>query len=701
MWLSAAVFVLLISLILISPVPEPLQRVASGLGLLVGGFAVAAACRYQAKRSRERRRTRAWGLFGLAAMVGTAGNVWLLAAGTSMGPNAGASPADICLLLALLLGVSATITFPSTPRRPAEVTRIVMDGVVIGGSVLFFASVTLFPQIVGPDGDLASRAIPLLVPVIDIVVATTALLLFLRRTSEDGAFLGLVSIGFALFCVSDFMSAIVTVSGPFAFGSIVDIGWIAGYLTIALAVRGASAGVSTPVEHHREGSAVAGTTFMFTVFFVGAAAGLRQDQNNALSTVSAILWFLVLLGVVGRQVTLIIDNERLRRGLEQRVIERSRDLRALTERTDLLVNSVADGIYGVDRTGTVTFVNPVAARTLGYAPTSLIGVNAHQVFHGPQPSGDPFPENLCYIYEAITRGVVTSAEEDSYVRADGRTIPVEVTASPTTDDGQPIGAVVVFRDITQRQEVDRMKNEFVSIVSHELRTPLTSTRGALGLVASGSLGPLSPAAQRMVTIALDGSVRLGRLINDILDVERIHSGVMPMIVGDHPASALIEAATAQMRVLADRAEVAIEVGPIEGQVRTDRDRTEQTLINLLDNAIKFSPPQSTIRVHTKAVGAFVEFVVRDSGRGIPPDKLSSIFRRFEQVDSSDARDRGGTGLGLAISRSIIERLGGRIWAENNPDGGATFTFTLPRSTAAGPNSEETVHDHHPEPAARG
>ena len=192
------------------------------------------------------------------------------------------SPADVCLLLALLLVVSGTIAFPSEPRRPAEIARIVMDGVVIGGSLLFFASVTLFPQIVGPDGDIASRALPLLVPVIDIVIATTALLLFLRRTTADGAFLGLVSIGFALFSISDFSSAIVTVSGPFAFGTIVDIGWIAGYMMMALAVRSASSGSGIRVDHHREGSAVAGTTFMFTVFFVGAAASLRLDQTNAL-----------------------------------------------------------------------------------------------------------------------------------------------------------------------------------------------------------------------------------------------------------------------------------------------------------------------------------------------------------------------------------------------------------------------------------
>lgn len=668
---------LLILVVLLAPLPIALHRAASGIGLFVSGASAALACYFQSRRATEQRRARAWRIFGAAALVASSANLWLLIAGPPPGEGAGGSPADLFLVLGLLLGVAGVITFPSVPRRPAEVARILMDGVVLGGSLLFFASVTLFPQIVGPEGNLAARAVPLMVPVIDIVIATTALLLYFRRTTVDGRFLLLVSIGFGLFSVADFSSAIVTATGYFDFGSVVDIFWIAGWVLLGMAVSDWRIGTGTPIDHSEEGSAVAGTTVMFTVFFVGAAASLRQSQWDALGTVSSVLWFMVLIGVVARQVTLIVDNERLRRGLQQRVIDRNRDLRTLTQRTDLLVNSVGDGIYGVDRTGHVTFANPVAARILGYEPDSLIGLNAHHTFHAAQANGDPFPEHSCYISEAIDKGAVATAEEDTYLRADGQSIPVEVTASPTTDDGQSIGAVVVFRDITQRLEVDRMKDEFVSIVSHELRTPLTSIRGALGLVESGSLGELTPASQRMVTIALDGSVRLGRLINDILDVERIHSGVMPMNTSEHTARELIEFATTQVRVLADRAQIHLEIGPVEGTVVADSDRIEQTLINLLDNAIKFSPPHSVVTLHTKRIGAFVEFLVRDSGRGVPPDKLSSIFRRFEQVDSSDARDRGGTGLGLAISRSIIERHNGRIWAENNPDVGATFRFTLP------------------------
>jgi PAS domain S-box-containing protein len=685
-WPASLAIVVAVAVVVISPTGLPAHQAAIGVGLLTGGLAVSSACVYQARRSTVPRRTRGWVLWGAAAGVATLGNILLLTQGTAFGTAAGASLSDLCLVLSLVMGVVATVMFPATARRPAEVARIVMDGVIVGGSLLFFASVTLFPQI-APDGDLANRAVPLLVPVIDIVVATTAFLLYLRRGHGEGGFLGLVSIGFLLFSVSDFSSAIATVSGPFSFGSPADLGWVAGYFMIALGVSSANDSGNPDGRIQREDSFVAGTVLMFTLFLVAAVTDLNKNQNDTLSSASAVLWLLVLAAVVVRQVSLTFDNQSMRRKLQHQVTERSRDLRTVTKQSELMLTSVADGIYGVDRAGIVTLVNPVAARVLGYAPEDLIGLNAHDTFHAPQADGRPWPGEDCYITQAIRDGAVSNAEEDSYVRADGRIIPVEVTASQTTNDGESIGAVVVFRDITQRREVDRMKDEFVSIVSHELRTPLTSIRGSLALLVGGALGAQTPAAQRMTTVALDSSVRLGHLINDILEVEQIHSGVMPMNVCRKPARELIEKAVAQIELLAVGADVTVVTGAVEGVVQADGDRAQQTLINLLDNAIKFSPQHSVVTVSTQAVGQYVEFAIADQGRGIPPDKLDRIFNRFEQVDSSDARDHGGTGLGLAISRSIVDRLGGRIWAENNEGPGTTVRFTLPRADTATTKTE--------------
>jgi signal transduction histidine kinase/DNA-binding response OmpR family regulator len=284
----------------------------------------------------------------------------------------------------------------------------------------------------------------------------------------------------------------------------------------------------------------------------------------------------------------------------------------------------------------------------------------------------------CYVTEAIRHGFVSSAEEDIYVRADGSTFPVEITSSPLVDDDRVSGAVVVFRDVTQRQEVDRMKNEFLSVVSHELRTPLTSIRGSLGLVASGSLVELTPQAERMVSIAVESSERLTRLINDILDIERIQSGKLPMNLTPHAAGHLLEATATEMSGLAAMADVRLEVSSEPGRVLADADRMVQALTNLVGNAVKFSPAGAVVRLQAVADESHMTFCVHDDGRGIPEDKLESVFEPFEQVDSTDARQKGGTGLGLSICRGIVERHGGRIWAESDPDTGTTVRFTLPK-----------------------
>ncbi|MEM1395635.1 MAG: ATP-binding protein, partial [Cyanobacteria bacterium P01_H01_bin.150] len=252
-------------------------------------------------------------------------------------------------------------------------------------------------------------------------------------------------------------------------------------------------------------------------------------------------------------------------------------------------------------------------------------------------------------------------------------------STPILEKNQIVGAVVIFKDITERQIVERMKNEFVSVVSHELRTPLTSIRSALGLLSKGSLNNKPQKSQRMLEIAFDNTNRLVRLINDILDIERINSGKVTMEKQHCNASKLMMQAVDEMRAMAERAEVKLALKPIEVQLWADPDRIVQTLTNLLSNAIKFSPPDSTVSLNAKLENSQVLFQVKDRGRGIPEDKLETIFDRFQQVDASNSRNQGGTGLGLAICRSIVQQHGGNIWVKSTLEKGSTFYFTLPIS----------------------
>jgi PAS domain S-box-containing protein len=660
--------------VLVSDLPHRVRQTVTLTTLASSGVVAALGFRRRILSSDGRRR-RAYLLFVGACLLATTSNLLQLVLPRASAPGQ-VMPGDLVLTLALAVGVAGLVQFPSSPRRTTDLTRMVLDGIVIGGSILLVADVTLFPDLLvdNPGGW------PLLVvPVTDVVLATLATLLYLR-SGRDHLMLGLVAASFYCFAASDFGFAFVGASGrQFTYGSIVDAGWLSGYLLLVLAIWAPPVGPGEPEQGTTEKSPVLGTAVMFTLFLVALGITLSSFSGSGVSTPAVVLLLLVVLAVLARQSLLGLDNDRLRRRLEERVAERTRSLRQISDRTDLLVDSVGEGIYGVDREGLITFVNPAAALALGYAADELTGCDAHVTFHARGADGQLLPKEQCYITEAVREGLVSTAEDDSYVRSDGRLLPVEVTTTPLTEEDAVVGAVVIFRDVTQRREVDRLKSEFVSMVSHELRTPLTAIQGSLGLISGGALGPVPAPAARMLEIASISAQRLNRLVDDILDIERIESGVLVLQPGWQDARAVVDAAVEQMQVLAVETGVQMQVGPVDGAVHADPDRAAQTLINLLGNALKFSYPGGRVDICARAEGDVVEFTVTDEGRGIPEDRLERIFNRFEQVDSSDAREKGGFGLGLAISRSLVERSGGRIWATNNARRGATLHFTLPRA----------------------
>ena len=262
-------------------------------------------------------------------------------------------------------------------------------------------------------------------------------------------------------------------------------------------------------------------------------------------------------------------------------------------------------------------------------------------------------------------------------RADGSSFPAEYALTPIRAQGRFSGSVLSFRDISQRYALDRMKDEFISTVSHELRTPLTSIRGALGLLSSGILGEANEKATNLLRIALTNSDRLVRLINDILDLERIQSGREPLAFRGVQLADIVKQAIEDMQPMADAAGVQLIHDSTKVEISGDPDRLLQVVTNLLSNAVKFSPPNSPVSVMLRPGVTGVILSVIDHGRGIPADKLETIFGRFQQVDASDSRQKGGTGLGLAICRTIVLQHSGRIWAERNPVRGSTFRIFLP------------------------
>ncbi len=268
-------------------------------------------------------------------------------------------------------------------------------------------------------------------------------------------------------------------------------------------------------------------------------------------------------------------------------------------------------------------------------------------------------------------------------RKDGTEVWVESHIQHVMWDGLAAVQLTVL-DVSERRQIERMKNEFVSTVSHELRTPLTSIKGALGLLESGMVGHISERAQEIVAIAANNSDRLIRLINDILDIERIEFGRAALRKEAVDLTALVRLAVDQSIGLALSEGVSLSVLDAHRTVYADADRDQllQVLVNLLANAIKFSPPGEEVVLQVTSEGDAVRVTVTDCGPGISEAFRPHLFEKFSQADASTARKHGGTGLGLHICKLIVDRHRGVIGQEPAPGQGSTFFFEIPRGRTA-------------------
>ncbi|OLP17741.1 hypothetical protein BST81_15600 [Leptolyngbya sp. 'hensonii'] len=349
-----------------------------------------------------------------------------------------------------------------------------------------------------------------------------------------------------------------------------------------------------------------------------------------------------------------------------------------------IVESSNDAILSTTIEGQILSWNPGAERMYGYTAAEAEGQNLYHLLYPADAQPTPFPLDEQQLLEQF------DGCRSMHQTKIGRMIDVFLTISPLKDSlGRMMGISLIARDISEQQAIERMKNEFISVVSHELRTPLTSIRGSLGLLLTSAIGQLPPMGQRMLEIAVSNTDRLVRLINDFLDLERLESGQMDLVRQNCNAAELITQSIELMQAMADKAEVTLSATSQPLTFWADPDRIIQVLTNLLSNAIKFSPPGSTIWVKVEPYHAQTDrtmspflsesvlFTVQDQGRGIPADKLESIFGRFQQVDASDSRQRGGTGLGLAICRTIVQQHLGSLWVKSTLGEGSTFFLALP------------------------
>lgn len=378
--------------------------------------------------------------------------------------------------------------------------------------------------------------------------------------------------------------------------------------------------------------------------------------------------------VAERTAELTQANQQLQQEINDR-LQAEQALRHSEEQLRLIANALPVLVSYIDAQQHYRFNNQAYEGWLGQSPAEISGRHLRDVL------GETAYEQIReYVEAALSGQRVTFEREMLYKGKD----PCWISATyipHVGERGEVKGFFASISDISERKAMERMKDELISVVSHELRTPLTSIHGSLKLLATGRLGHLSPEGQQMLQIADENTDRLVRLVNDVLDLQRMESGRVTLNMQACDAADLIRRAAEAMQGLAQQNGIALAASPASISVWADPDYILQTLTNLISNAIKFSSPGSTVWLAAQLQeldAGEVAFQVRDRGRGIPSDQLESIFGRFQQVDASDSRSKGGTGLGLAICRQIVERHGGKIWADSVLGEGSTFYFTLPR-----------------------
>ncbi|GAC1348416.1 MAG: hypothetical protein NVS2B9_13050 [Myxococcales bacterium] len=379
-------------------------------------------------------------------------------------------------------------------------------------------------------------------------------------------------------------------------------------------------------------------------------------------------------------------------GLIEDVREQSAMSQAATGRLEALLEAARSGVIMFDRAGRATYVNGGFRRLFSFdsgggQAQPLVGV-AHREIEAALASflreGGVGDSVLSSPPLGDAAADLTGEDKELRIQLPGDAKPRVLrrySAKVASVDGDPLGWMDVFDDVTHAHEVDRMKTEFISTVSHELRTPLTSIKGSLSLLLDGST-PLEEEVAELLEVSKRNADRLVRLVNDILDISKIEAGRLELDLQPLAPARLCADSVAGIDGFAKKVGVTvrIELAPDLPQVAGDQDRIVQVLTNLLSNALKFSPRGAQVVLRAERVLDCVRFAVRDRGPGIPAEFRSKLFTQFAQSDRLK-REQEGTGLGLAICRALVLKHSGEIWVESEPGKGATFFFTLPVAAA--------------------
>jgi PAS domain S-box-containing protein len=350
------------------------------------------------------------------------------------------------------------------------------------------------------------------------------------------------------------------------------------------------------------------------------------------------------------------------------------------DRAQAIIDNTVDAIITINELGVIQSFNHSAEDIFQYPEAEVLGQNVKMLM----------PESFAREHDQYLRNYLDSGEahiigigrEVSAVRKNGDVFPADLAVSRISHRDK-IVFVGMIRDISERKRNEQLRKDFISTMNHELRTPLTSISGSLALIASGTMGVVPEKAVELLNIARNNVNRLGRLINELLDMDKILSGKMTFTLSVCDVQALVGRTVKDIESQIGQKKLTTEIQAPQDtlRIRVDAERLSQILLNFLSNAIKFAPASSTLRINLSREDANIRIAVSDEGPGIPDSFHAQLFQKFAQVDSSDTKSKGGTGLGLAISKELTEAMGGKIGYLRAPSGGACFYVEFPECVA--------------------
>ncbi len=671
-----------------------LSRPRSGLSQAVGDLVILAASALAlASCSRTARKGgaegRAWAVLAVAMALWTTAQLgWTVYGLTRNHVHPFPAPVDFGFVGYSLPTAAALLMFPRSWRRVSR-PRELLDAAVIATSVLFVSWATVLGPLYQAGGSGLPRLVGLAYPIVDVTLSALVLTLGMRAPTGQRQPWLLVGSGLVLLAVTDSFYVSQTLAGETGMtGSLLALGWMSAFVLIAAAAHVGQTVNDRLVRVWHFSALQELLPYLPLVCAVVVASARQFGGDDVFLTVNG---GLLLLLVIAQQVVIAKEKVSLANGMEATIDKRTAELSTADARFRALVESSDDAIFSKTPDGQITSWNAAAEHLFGYTAAEIVGKEVDLLVPETKRREELEIRRVAAQGDGFRRSYETERQ-----RKNGTVVPVALTVSPIYDAGVVTGVSVIARDITEEKarerelasarsaelELSRAKSDFLATMSHEIRTPMNAVIGMTGLLLDTQLD----AQQReFAETARNSGEALLEVINDILDFSKIESGKLELDSHPFEVQDCLENALALVALTANTKNLEL-VAHVDDScpqlVVGDVTRFQQVLVNLLSNAVKFTAGgEVVVMVSAQALTGEndgplqLTVSVRDTGMGIPPDRVHRLFQPFSQVDSSTTRVYGGTGLGLVISRRLAQAMDGDLQVTSQVGVGSTFTFT--------------------------